>query len=122
MASEMPSINPATVAEAPSLLTAPAGSVCDSHEEAALLYILRLLNRTVHRNVLTPVERAFVEGARAMFQHLTATCDTLLATASTERELYQTAADDTATSKSVGPVERTSRRDTRKKQAAATTA
>ena len=47
-------------------------------DEAALVNVLRLLNRIGHPAPLAPVERAFVLGAKAMFVELMQICDHLL--------------------------------------------
>lgn len=47
-------------------------------DEAAILYILRILNRASRPRPLTPVEHAFVVGARAMFRQLVEVCDDLI--------------------------------------------
>ena len=43
-------------------------------EELALMYVVRLMNRLLGPGSLSPVERAFVAGARIMFEHLSAEC------------------------------------------------
>jgi hypothetical protein len=48
-------------------------------EEKALLYVLRLVDRVVGPGTLSPVERAFVEGARVMFDRLAKACKEMLA-------------------------------------------
>ena len=48
-------------------------------DEAALTKILRLLNQVKPPGALSPVERAFVLGAKAIFAELTQVCDNLLA-------------------------------------------
>jgi len=48
-------------------------------EEAALMGVLRILNRVKVPRPLTPVERSFVVGAKALFEELTEVCDQLLA-------------------------------------------
>jgi hypothetical protein len=48
-------------------------------DEAALMNLLRLLNQLRTCPALTPVERAFVLGAKAVFQELAAVCDAVLA-------------------------------------------
>jgi hypothetical protein len=67
------SVSPAEEFEAPE-----AVSDQPSADEAALMNILRLLNRVRPAPALTPVERAFVLGAKAMFTELTGICDALL--------------------------------------------
>src|SRR5205814_1979085 len=47
-------------------------------DEAALMHILRLLNRVMGPASLTPVERAFIAGAKVMFTDLSRACDQLL--------------------------------------------
>lgn len=47
-------------------------------DEAALMNILRLLNRVRPDEPLTPVQRAFLLGARAMFEELKQICDQFL--------------------------------------------
>ena len=49
--------------------------------EAALMNILRLLNGIGGSRPLTPVERSFVLGAKAMFEELVRVCGVLLAAA-----------------------------------------
>jgi hypothetical protein len=53
----------------------------ETASEVALLQIMRILNRAQSGCKLTPVERAVLIGARALFEQLTATCDNLLAPA-----------------------------------------
>jgi hypothetical protein len=48
-------------------------------DEAALLNLLRLLNQVRTTRPLEPVERAFVLGAREVFEELARVCDGLLA-------------------------------------------
>jgi hypothetical protein len=61
----------------PRLAFAQAGDrVAD--EELALMYVLRIIDRVVGPGTLSPVERAFVAGARVMFEHLAEQCRTTL--------------------------------------------
>ncbi len=48
-------------------------------DEAALMNLLRLLNQVRASRALTPVERAFVLGARAVFEELARVCHAALA-------------------------------------------
>jgi hypothetical protein len=68
----------ASVASADVLEAANAISAHPSVDEAVVMYILRLLMRVKPSLALTPVERAIVLGARAVFTELTAVCDALL--------------------------------------------
>lgn len=43
-------------------------------EELALIYVVRLMHRLLGPGSLSPVERAFVAGARIMFEQLSAEC------------------------------------------------
>jgi hypothetical protein len=64
---------------APSLVPPTVPGVGDTDaDEAAIVYVLRLLNQTCQPRRLTPVEYAFVTGARAMFAQFTKVCDDLL--------------------------------------------
>jgi hypothetical protein len=68
----------ASVAPSDVLEAANAISAHPSVDEAVVMYILRLLMRVKPSLALTPVERAIVLGARAVFTELTAVCDALL--------------------------------------------
>ncbi len=59
--------------------TMGAASAQAAADEATLTNILRLLHRVRPAAPLSPVERAFVLGARAMFEQLAKVCDDLLA-------------------------------------------
>lgn len=50
----------------------------ETDEERALLYLLRLVSRPHMPGSLSPVERAFVEGAKVMFDHLAKACHKML--------------------------------------------
>lgn len=58
------------------LTVAPTNSTAD--EEQVLLSVLRLIDRIVSPGTLSPVERAFVAGAKVMFDHLSKECDKML--------------------------------------------
>ena len=47
-------------------------------DEAALMNLLRLLNHVRTTRTISPIERAFVLGARMVFEELTRVCDDLL--------------------------------------------
>jgi hypothetical protein len=47
-------------------------------EERALLFVLRLVDNVVSPGTLSPVERAFMAGAKVMFDHLSMECDRML--------------------------------------------
>jgi hypothetical protein len=47
-------------------------------EEYALLYVLRLIDRVIRPGTLSPVERAFVTGAKVMLDHLSGECQRML--------------------------------------------
>lgn len=65
-------------------------------DEGALMNILRLLNRVQRIAPLPPVERAFVLGAKVMFEQLAKACDELLTQPPPPREAPAPAADTLA--------------------------
>jgi hypothetical protein len=50
----------------------------ETDHERALLSVLRLLDRCLGHLVLSPVDRAFVYGAKSTFEQLATECDALL--------------------------------------------
>ena len=76
-------------------------------DEAALMNILRLLNGVRRHGTLLPVERAFVLGAKAMFEELARVCDGLLAP-----PIVSSAAPDTPATETVASASRSWRRPT----------
>ncbi len=83
-----PTLNPAVPARAielpnPTAPPAPSPPLAPqpetaTDEERALLYVLRLVDRTLGPGILSPVERAFVEGAKVMFEQLASACAAML--------------------------------------------
>ncbi len=47
-------------------------------EERAILHVLRLVDRVISPGTLSPVERAFIAGAKVMFDQLSSECDAML--------------------------------------------
>jgi hypothetical protein len=60
----------------PSALQGAIGAGSD--EERAMAYVLRILDRVITPGTLSPVERAFVAGARVMFDELSKACRTMI--------------------------------------------
>jgi hypothetical protein len=56
----------------------PLATVHGGDEELVLLDVLRLMNRVIRSGTLAPVERAFVAGAKIMFEHLACECQAML--------------------------------------------
>ena len=76
---------PPPAAQAPAIVPAmpgvavPAVSIIPAtDEEQLLLAVLRLIDRVVSPGTLSPVERAFVAGAKVMFDHLSNECERML--------------------------------------------
>jgi hypothetical protein len=44
-----------------------------------MVYVLRLVDRVLSPGTLSPVERAFIAGAKVMFDHLSEACGKMLA-------------------------------------------
>lgn len=68
-----------TLVTAPSLAQRPSAQTVTDADEASLVGIVRILNQVNKRGMLSPVERAFIMGAEAMFSELTAICKKILA-------------------------------------------
>ena len=75
--------NPAIVPQGAALprgvpASIPGHSEIASDEERTLFYVLRLMDRVIGPGTLSPVERAFVSGARVMFGQLADECERML--------------------------------------------
>jgi hypothetical protein len=69
---------PPPTAPPPAAAPIAVGFDATDADEMAILYVMRLLNQASQPRPLTPVENAFVTGARAMFAQLTKVCDDLM--------------------------------------------
>jgi hypothetical protein len=67
---------PEVFRESSSVPSVSRGFSCD--EEGALIYAFRLINRAASHGALTPVERAFIAGARTMLEMLGEHCKKML--------------------------------------------
>jgi hypothetical protein len=75
----LPASVPAPASDELGFATVPTPVLRTSDEEQTLLTVIRLIDRSSISEALSPVERALIAGARAIFEELARECEQMLA-------------------------------------------